>query len=88
MEKEMIFCQSCSMPLKKEEQFGTNRDRSKNREYCVYCYKDGEFTNPELTMEEMIDRCSEVMADRGDISLEEAKAILNASIPKLKRWRK
>ncbi|MDR1096440.1 MAG: zinc ribbon domain-containing protein, partial [Spirochaetaceae bacterium] len=40
----MVFCQSCGMPLSKDEDFGTNTDGSKNNDYCAYCYKDGKFT--------------------------------------------
>ena len=38
---ETKFCQSCGMPLQKNEELGTNHDGSKNEEYCCYCYKDG-----------------------------------------------
>ena len=41
---ETKFCQSCGMPLQKNEELGTNHDGSKNEEYCCYCYKDGAFT--------------------------------------------
>ena len=41
---EARFCQSCGMPLQKNEELGTNHDGSKNEEYCCYCYKDGAFT--------------------------------------------
>lgn len=51
-QKKMVLCQSCAMPLVKEEDFGTNADGSKNMDYCVYCFKDGKFTC-ETTMEEI-----------------------------------
>ena len=35
------FCQSCGMPLTKNEDCGTNGDGSINFGYCQYCYKDG-----------------------------------------------
>ena len=47
------FCQSCGMPMEKEEDFGTERDGSRNEDYCCYCYKDGSFTG-DMTMEDMI----------------------------------
>ena len=37
---ETKFCQSCGMPLQKNEELGTNHDGSKNEEYCCYCYKE------------------------------------------------
>lgn len=32
------FCQSCGMPLTKDEDCGTNGDGSTNFDYCKYCY--------------------------------------------------
>ena len=55
---ETKFCQSCGMPLQKNEEFGTNHDGSKNEEYCCYCYKDGAFTM-DCTMDQMIDHCAQ-----------------------------
>ena len=37
---EQKFCQSCGMPLNPEV-LGTEKDGSKNEEYCTYCYADG-----------------------------------------------
>ena len=37
------FCQSCGMPLTKNEDCGTNADGSINFDYCQYCYKEGQF---------------------------------------------
>ena len=36
------FCQSCGMPLT-DDVLGTNADGTKNGDYCMYCYKDGQF---------------------------------------------
>ena len=52
MEHKM-FCQSCSMPIDDINDRGTEKDKSKSSEYCKYCYKDGAFTEPEMTFEEM-----------------------------------
>ena len=37
------FCQSCGMPLTKDDDCGTNADGSRNYDYCQYCFKDGRF---------------------------------------------
>ena len=79
---EMIFCQSCGMPLQNEEDYGTNNDGGKNEEYCLYCYKDGAFTQ-DVTMEDMIEICVPFMTD---MKPEEARAMLKENLPKLKRW--
>ena len=81
------FCQSCSMPLEKKEQFGTNTDESKNKEYCIYCYKHGKFTDPDITMDQMINKCVGIMVKIKNMPIEKARSILGNSIPNLKRWK-
>ncbi len=80
-------CQSCGLkPLDSPESFGTNADGSKSEDYCVYCFKDGAFTYPDATLEEMIEVCAGFLADYTGMSHEEAVAQLSESMPKLKRW--
>ena len=43
------------MPIDTPELFGTEKDGAPNSDYCKYCYANGEFTNPGLTLEEMKD---------------------------------
>ena len=80
------FCQSCAMPLEKPEDFGTERDGSKNVDYCQYCYKDGAFTSEE-TMEGMIEACVPFTLEAGVFpTAEAARAAMMETFPKLKRW--
>ncbi len=82
------FCQSCGMPLTKDEELGTNKDGSRNEEYCTYCYQDGAFTGSQ-TMEEMVDLCLEYGAESGMYTdREQAKKEMLAWFPTLKRWQK
>lgn len=78
------------MPLT-EEVLGTNADGTKNEEYCIYCYKDGAFTN-ELTMEEMAEFCSQFVDEFNkntgqNLGREEYKSMLLQYFPHLKRWK-
>ena len=81
------FCQSCAMPMDKPELFGANADDSASDEYCVYCFKKGEFTEPDITMEEMIDRCVKHMVEQDIMPEEEARKLLTKYMPRMKRWR-
>lgn len=74
------------MPLRGEQDFGTNADGSKNEEYCHYCYKDGGFTDPDLTMEQQIERLVGMSMSQMDLPEEQARAWANNVIPYLKRW--
>ena len=84
---DMIFCQSCGMPMNKPEDYGTEKDGSSSKDYCHYCYKDGEFTNKDLTIEEVIEFNIPYVVKDG-IAPDEASArvLLQDFIPKLKRW--
>lgn len=47
------FCQSCTFPIDNSDDRGTEKDSSKSSMYCKYCYKNGEFTDPGMTLEKM-----------------------------------
>jgi hypothetical protein len=78
-------CQSCGMPMSDESLFGTNENGSTNEEYCKYCYGNGAFYKDE-TMEEMIETCIPFMVEQG-MPAEQAKEILENTLPQLKRWK-
>ena len=82
--EEMSICQSCCMPLSNGT-YGTNADGSVNYDYCSYCYENGTFVAPDLTMEEMITICIPYMVEQG-MQEEDARYILETTLPKLKRW--
>ncbi|AVH75387.1 zinc ribbon domain-containing protein [Weissella koreensis] len=48
------ICQSCGMPIEHLEDFGTNSNGIRNREYCNYCFENGKFNDPNLTIDDMI----------------------------------
>jgi len=81
------FCQSCGLPfdeghaaLRAKNADGTNAD------YCVYCYKDGEFLNPDLTIDEVVGIGVPHLAAK--IGEDAARAQLTAWVPTLARWRR
>ena len=82
---ETKICQSCSMPLLKDEDFGTTKSGDKSDDYCVHCLKDGEFTQ-NITVEQAIAQCVEY-ADMAGVTKEEALAYATSLFPTLKRWR-
>ncbi len=83
---ERKFCQSCGMPLTDESVYATEKDGSRNTDYCIYCYKDGGFTG-EMTMEEMIEFCIPFTLEADpEKTREEARAEMQQFFPRLKRW--
>lgn len=80
-----IFCQSCSMPLDKPELLGTEKDGSKSKQYCAYCYQNGAFINPDMTLPEMKTLVKEQMKK---MKIETGIIDMSVnSLPDLKRWR-
>ncbi|MGE6256450.1 zinc ribbon domain-containing protein [Heyndrickxia sporothermodurans] len=82
-----VFCQSCGMPITESSLLGTEASGEKNQEYCIYCYQDGKFKQPDMTMDEMIQFCVPFMVENR-MKEEEAFALLQQTMPFLKRWRK
>ena len=79
------------MPLSKE-MMGTNADGSLNEDYCIYCYKDGKFTQ-ECSMDEMIEFCAQFVDEVNKnvpepMSKEQYKQMMYDFFPHLKRWKK
>ncbi len=81
------FCQSCSMPLGKPEDFGTDAAGFRVNDYCRHCFVNGAFTEPEISREAMIDRCVGVMARQGIMQEGAARSLMTDVLPRLKRWR-
>lgn len=79
-------CQSCAMPIQKPEDFGANVDGSKSEEYCHYCFQNGKFTEPDITIDQMIGKCIGIMRQMKmpEAQIKQTKTF----IPTLKRWKK
>ena len=81
------FCQSCAMPLAKPEDFGTDPAGYRVNDFCRHCFADGEFTQPAITMEAMLEQCVTVMAQHGIMAEPQARALMANVLPRMKRWR-
>jgi len=79
------FCQSCGMPIDHFSLRGTEADGAMSAEYCTYCYQQGQFINPEMTLDEMKSFVKNIMEEKR-ISPFIAKQAVDA-LPGLKRWR-
>ena len=78
-------CQSCGMPLKRDENGGgTNKDGSRSTMFCSHCYKDGQFVFPDITVGEMQTRVREKLTQFGFPKF--LSGFFTRGIPKLARW--
>jgi hypothetical protein len=82
-------CQSCGMPLSETfGNLGTNKNNTNTLEYCNTCFKNGDFTNPNQTLDQMIQSSIENMTGEQNMPTERATELANSFIPTLKRWQK
>lgn len=78
-------CQCCGTPFDIPNMpFGTNADGTENRDYCGWCYQNGEFTSSGL--DEIIERNVPYLMQATGYTQEEAVSFMGALLPTLKRW--
>lgn len=86
MEKIYKNCQSCAMPLKKDEKGGgSNADGTKSNMYCSYCYVDGKFSQPDMTVDGMKTLVKGKLKEMGFPGF--IAGFFTKGIPKLERWK-
>jgi hypothetical protein len=79
-------CQSCGMPLKRDEQGGgTNADGSRSAMFCSHCYVDGQFVSPDISADEMKERVKDKLQEFGVPGF--LTGFFTRKIPELERWR-
>ena len=79
-------CQSCGMPLKRDDLGGgTNGDGTKSRVYCSHCFQQGKFVLPDITVNQMQERVREKLVEFGMPGF--LTGFFTKGIPKLERWR-
>jgi len=81
------YCQSCGMPLSKDKEGGgTEADGQRSNQYCSHCYAGGQFTDANLTADQMVEKV------RGKMKAMHIPGFLAKSftkdIPTLGRWAK
>ena len=79
-------CQSCGMPMNKDpDGGGSEADGTRSTRYCSHCYKDGNFAQPDITVDEMKQLVKEKMAEMKSPGF--MGWFFTRGIPKLERWR-
>ncbi|WP_414044063.1 zinc ribbon domain-containing protein [Macrococcus sp. EM39E] len=85
------FCQSCGMPLNLhgEDVNGTESDGSLSAKFCNYCYKDGKYIDPDITMSEMLIRGKNGISNgKGNPVVKfMMKTFYPMQLKKLERWK-
>ena len=79
-------CQSCGMPLKRDEQGGgTNADGTTSTMFCSRCYVDGQFVLSDISADEMKEHVKGKLKEFGIPGF--LTGIFTKRIPELERWK-
>ncbi|WP_100332217.1 effector binding domain-containing protein [Bacillus xiapuensis] len=81
------YCQSCGMPLTDQAKLGTEKNGQSSQDYCFHCYHEGEYRQPDISMEEMAAVCVPHFQKEG-MEEAEARQLFLSLLPTLKRWQK
>ncbi len=79
-------CGSCGMPIVDLTEAGTEADGGPSPYYCIHCFRDGAFVDPDLTRERMIEQYAPLLARELGMPLDRAKAMVRAFTATLPRW--
>ena len=86
MYKKYKNCQSCGMPMKQDpDGGGTNSDGSRNLKFCSFCFKDGAWVNPGMTLSEMKALVKEKLREMGFPGF--MAGFFTMNMQKLERWK-
>ncbi len=83
-----VICQSCGMPMKKEEDFGTDKNEEPSEDYCCFCFRRGEFTDQGITLNEKIEKLVKISVEQLKMTEAQARTLAETTLPNLKRWKK
>ena len=79
-------CQSCGMPLKRDEQGGgTNADGTRSAMYCSHCWQQGRFTRPNISVAQMQQLVKDKLRQFGFPGF--VAGFFTRGIPRLERWK-
>jgi hypothetical protein len=87
---KQTFCESCGMTLVRAEDFGTEHDDSKSTECCHYRYQNGQWTDANITFDEMLQFGKTGIKNNGEMGRFMKLFCLmtyRSMLKKCKRWR-
>jgi hypothetical protein len=76
------------MPLTKPDDFGTDHAGYRVNNYCRHCFVNGGFTEPDISMQAMLEKCVTVMDSQGIMPAAKARALMEDVLPRLLRWQR
>jgi|APSaa5957512535_1039671.scaffolds.fasta_scaffold403284_2 hypothetical protein len=81
------ICQSCGMPMKQEEDQGSDELGCRSEDYCKFCFQNGKFVDEGISLNGKIDKLVEMGVSQLGMSEEMAREMAEVKLHGLKRWR-
>ncbi|MBP2100553.1 zinc ribbon domain-containing protein [Enterococcus rivorum] len=89
--QKMVYCGSCGKPMKKTDDFGSERDGTLSDKYCELCYQNGSWTEPDIIFDDFYEKSYRgfLNSDRSRIEKFFLKKMYTKKfVRKLERWSK
>lgn len=84
---EKPHCQSCGLLNDTPQLHGTNLDGSPSLDYCINCYQQGQFTQPDITYDVMATVSAGIIIEgHSEIAFDDMQAYMLTYLPTLLRW--
>jgi len=80
------YCQSCGRMMREEQDYGREEDGCINENYCSHCYRNGQFTEPNLTRWQIVARILPIWMKEKHLTYRDALVDANYFISSLRRW--
>jgi Putative zinc ribbon domain len=84
-EKYFEFCQSCGKRFDSILKLGLEKDGKDNKSFCIECYDEGTFKDPDLTYEKLKQKTLAGFSGIGNLG---TRWVLKYRLKRLDRWRK
>ncbi len=81
-----LVCQCCGMPLSEDSMISREPDGSFNEDYCMWCYKDGQFTYD--SRDGLLDFLLSHMPNPDNTPEGERRVQFDGYLSQLKHWKK
>ncbi len=84
--RENLFCESCGFNMRRDPDFGTEKNGAMTERYCSGCYQTGAFTEDVKTPEEFVNAAVVRIAAQRKQAVGKTRLDLKRELPKLARW--
>lgn len=89
--QKTVYCGSCGKPIKKKEDFGSEKVGTPSDKFCALCYQNGMWTEPNISFDNFYEKSYQgfLSSDMNIIQKMFLKKMYTKKfVSQLERWRK